>query len=214
MESLELTVTRMASLPRDLVNMSKVRELRLQCPQLVKMDFKFQNLSHLALFGCELLEELPDLHELKNLKQLEISKCFNIRKFPKEFGEVEAFPRLEILSLAWLDKLEELPIVRIEAMPSLQILSIIECEALTMLSDNYLKLRNLRKIRIYGCLMMFENLEKVKKENIQIEVMTMSTTDTNEFIKKYLQVHEKIEGWLYGEYWSNELFILLRRLIP
>jgi hypothetical protein len=47
-----------------------------------------------------MLEELPNLHELQNLKQLEISKCFNIRKFPKEFGEVEAFPRLEILSLA------------------------------------------------------------------------------------------------------------------
>jgi len=212
MESMELTLTRMASLPREMINMPKLRELRLQCPHLVKMDFKFcefQNLSHLALVGCEMLEELPSLNELKNLKQLEISKCFNLAKFPEGFGEIEAFPKLEIFSLAWLDKLEELPLVKAETMPSLQILSIVECKALKILPENYLTLKSLRKIRIYGCLIMFQNLEKFK----QIEVVTMSTTDTKEIIKKYLQVHEKIEGWLYGEYWSNELFVLLRSLI-
>lgn len=48
-----------------------------------------------------------------------ISKCFNIMKFPKGFGEIEAFPRLEIFSLAWfrLYKLEELPLVNGETLP-------------------------------------------------------------------------------------------------
>jgi len=51
------------------------------------------------------LEELSDLHKLKNLKKLEIINCFRIKKFPKEFGEKGVFSLLEIFSIILLKNL-------------------------------------------------------------------------------------------------------------
>jgi Leucine-rich repeat (LRR) protein len=219
MEAMELTLTRMASLPHDIVNMSNLRRLRLQCAHLVQMDFEFwqlQNLTCLTLFRCEMLEDLPDLDKIRNLKQLEIIHCPKIKKFPTEFGENGAFSKLEIFSLAWLDMLEELPAMKkdTETMPSLQIFTIMECEALRLLPENYLYFKNLRRIRIYGCQMILENLTRREKTHSTVEMVTISSTDTKEFVRKYLQARHRMESWCYGEFWSNDFFLFLRNIIP
>jgi hypothetical protein len=171
--------------------------------------FEFQNLSSLTLYGCLMLEELPHLHKLGSLRELEVSKCPKIKKFPKEFGETGAFPLLEIFSLVWLHELEELPLIHEGAMPSLKIFTMMQCEALKMLPESYLTITKLQKIRVFGCSMVLENLERVKIGNKRVEIVTMSTIDTTQFLERYRQVKNTMESWTYGEFWCNEFFIFM-----
>jgi hypothetical protein len=52
--------------------------------------FELQNLSSLTLYGCLMLEELPHLHKLGSLRELEVSKCPKIKNFSTEFVETGA----------------------------------------------------------------------------------------------------------------------------
>jgi len=79
-----------------------------------------------------MVEELPDLHKIKSLRQLDIFQCNKLKKFPKEFGEVGAFPLLEKFAVVELNELEELPIIEDGAMSSLKIVTIMLCESLKM----------------------------------------------------------------------------------
>jgi disease resistance protein RPS2 len=165
MDTLELFDRTMTSLPTDMMNMSKLKRLRLCCPQILKFDSRFcefQNLVHLHLWYCERLEELSDLHKLKGLRQLYIYGCSKLKKLPTEFGEKGAFPLLELFSLIELEELEELPtiIANEDVLSSLKIFTIMKCEALKMLPEDYLHLKALKKIKVYGCSMVLENLQK------------------------------------------------------
>jgi hypothetical protein len=89
-------------------------------------------------------------------------------------------------------------------MPMLKVFTMMKCEALQILPESYLNLKTLQKIRVYGCSMVLENLQRIKIVDTKVEVVTMSTTDTQEIIEKYLQVRNLKEGWSYGEFWCNE----------
>ena len=121
---------------------------------------------------------------------------------------------LEIFSLVELDELEKLPIIISEegVMLSLKIFTLLKCEALESLPKNYLYLKTLKKIRVYGCSMVLENLEKMKIVDTKVEVVTMSLIDTNEIIKRHSQIFHTKEGWLYSEVWYNELYLFLGNL--
>jgi Leucine-rich repeat (LRR) protein len=111
METLKLQLTLMTNLPDDIFNMSKLRRFTLECSHVVKMESKFSefhNLIHLSIVELSTLEDLPDLHKLSSLKHLVIFNCPKLKKFPREFTELGAFPSLEIFSLVYLDELEEL----------------------------------------------------------------------------------------------------------
>jgi disease resistance protein RPS2 len=65
-ETLELTLTTMVSLPQDITNMTKLRGFTLCCPHVVEMESnfcQFQYLTHLRLKSCFNLEEVPHLHK-------------------------------------------------------------------------------------------------------------------------------------------------------
>lgn len=212
METLELSLTKVERLPDDIFNMSELRKLWLRCSHVVQMERKFcefQNLSLLKLWGCSMLEELPDLHSLKCLKQLDIAYCTKLKRFPQEFGKRGAFPLLEKLSIFKLNKLEELPEVEDGAMPSLKIFTLLLCEALKMLPQSYLNLKSLQKLRVYGCWMVLHRLEGLKKVNGGIEVITMSLSKTTDFINQYLKVRDNILGWVYNDFSKDELFLFL-----
>jgi Leucine-rich repeat (LRR) protein len=167
METFEFSLTKMERLPADMFNMSKLRKLWLKCSHVVKMDNKFcefQNLTLLKLWGCSMLEELPALHRLKSLRQLDIVYCTKLKRFPKGFGETGAFLSLEKLSMFELNNLEELPEVEEGAMTSLKIFTIILCEGLKMFPQNYLNFEKLQKVRVYGCRMVLKNLESGKNK--------------------------------------------------
>lgn len=215
MDTMQITLTEMERLPHDITNMTKLRRLVLECSLLVKLDnsfCNFQNMSNLELSDCCMLEELPHLHKLRSLRQLRIIRCHKLRRFPNEFGEMGAFPSLEIYSLVELNQLEELPEVEEGAMASLQIFTVMECPALRPLPYSYLNLKTAKKLRIYGCPMAAENLNGVKGANTMVKVMTMSPEDTAEVKKRYLQVKAQMTGWLYGEFWCDELFLFLKSL--
>jgi hypothetical protein len=217
METLHLKDTAMTSLPPDMMNISKLKILHLSCGEMVKMDSRFgefQNLIYLRLWCCYKLEELSDLQKLKGLRQLHIYRCSKLKKFPIEFGEKGAFPFLEIFSLVELDELEELPAIIEEedVMPSLKIFTIMKCEALKMLPENYFHLKTLKKIRVYGCSMVLKNLEKIQMKNTQIELITISTIDTETIIERFHRFTPKEECWFYNESVYDEHFLFLQEL--
>jgi Leucine-rich repeat (LRR) protein len=157
METLHLRLTLMTDFPEDIFNMSKLRRFTLECSHVVKMESKFSefhNLTHFQLWNCASLEELPDLHKLSSLKYLVINKCPKLKKFPREFTELGAFPSLEIFSLVYLNELEELPLIKEGAMSMLKVFTMMECEVLKLLPKSFLNLKTLQKIRVYSCPMV------------------------------------------------------------
>jgi len=192
-----------------------VRRLSLECSQLVKIEntfCNFKNITVLKFFKCEMLEELSHLHQLKTLRELQIFKSSKLRKFSEEFGYKGAFPMLEIFSLVELENLEEFPKIETGAMSSLETFTIMECQALKILPKSVFTLKTLQKIRIYSCSKVMENLEKVKSCNNSVKVITLSGEDTKEAKARYLHLKDQLDSWLYGEFWSNELFLFLRSL--
>ena len=114
MDTLRLILTGMEFLPSDMRNMSMLRLFVLTCSHVVKMPTylcDFQKMIHLTLYKCDMLEELPHLHKLTSLKQLEIVRCSKLIRLPSEFGSPGAFPILEIFSLVQLHELEYLHVL-------------------------------------------------------------------------------------------------------
>jgi len=183
LKTLHLELTMM-----DIIHMAKLKILSLKSFHMVKLQSSFpafQNLIYLRLQHCQMLEELPHLHNLGSLRHLDIISCSKIKEFPLEFGERGAFSLLQTFSLVKLDELMELPEIEEGAMPSLKMFTIMKCEALKMLPENYLYFHKLQKLRVYGCSMVLENL-KVQKALTKVEVITMSTVVLEEFLEKYL----------------------------
>lgn len=206
METLHLTLTNMQSLPPDMISMSKLRRLSLDCSDMVNMNIRFvefKNLTCLRLQNCLGLKELPELHKLECLKQLDIIQCPTMETFPTSFGETGAFPKLELLSLVQLPKLPELPVLEPGAMPCLKIFSIIECKALKELPKTYLNLSTLQKVRAYGCPIITENEPLI-------------TSFTSERAKEYLSwsrtERRRTERRVYNKDWEDEFFIFLQNL--
>jgi disease resistance protein RPS2 len=215
MEALQLQLTLMTDLPDDIFNMSKLRRFSLECSHVVRMESKFSkfhNLTQFQLWSCSTLEDLPDLHKLSSLKYLVIFNCPKLKKFPREFTELGAFPSLEIFSLVYLDELEELLPIKEGAMPMLKVFTMVECIVLQLLPESYLNLKTLQKIRVYGCPMVSENLQKIKMVNTKVEVVTMSSADTQEIRKKFSQLRDSKEGYSYGELWCKEFWVFLQEL--
>jgi disease resistance protein RPS2 len=212
MDTLNLQLTKMESLPTDMINMSNLNNLYMECPDLVKMESNFcdfQNITDLTLFKCGMLEELPYLHKLKRLRKLEIIECSILKKLPQEFGDEGVFSSLKIFSLVRLHELKELPEMKEGAMPLLQKFIIVECPALKIFPKSYFNLKTLQIIKVYGCTsIIVENLGQIQNSNTMIEVKTMSIEDTRAAEQRYSQVREGMKSWLYGEYWSNEHFHL------
>lgn len=217
MDTLFLRLTEMENLPGDMSEMSKLRRLSLQCSDLVKMGSNFcdlQNLRYLQLSGCNKLEELPHLHMLRNLRKLGISNCPMLRQLPKEFGGRGAFPSLEIFSLAFLPRLEELPVVEVEAMPLLQAFIIMMCPCLKTLSESYLNLKALQIVKIYSDSILMKNLNNCE-ENSKLKVVTASehtiqkVMETLAMFMTNFAEGEDITGiFFYGtDTWGNEDFL-------
>ena len=82
---------------------------------------------------------------------LYIFKCIKLKKIPQEFSETGAFSLLEIFSLAYLNKLEELPLIEDGAMPMLKIFTMMKCESLQMFPESCLNLKTPQNVRVYGC---------------------------------------------------------------
>ena len=164
-----------------MINMLKLRSFRLTSAHLLKMESKFcefQNLNHLQLWECDMLEELSDLHQIGSLKQLDVKGCSKLKRFPKEFGEKEAFSLLEIFSLVELNELDELPTLEEGALLSLKIFTMVKCTRLKVLPRSYLNLQKLQNLGVNGCSMELENLKKIKRINTKVEVITMSINIT------------------------------------
>lgn len=151
------------------------------------------------------------MHELKNLRQLDILHCDKIRTIPKEFGRRGSFPVLEIFSLVGLYSLKELPIVEEGALLSLRVFTLMKCEALERLPKSYLDLRTLQKIRVYGCPMVLENLNRMENTNSGIEVVAISIEETIAAENYHRSTLGMYDGF-YDESWCNQLHVFLHEV--
>ncbi|GLJ28848.1 hypothetical protein SUGI_0568480 [Cryptomeria japonica] len=215
MESLFLDLTDMEKLPSDMTAISKLKKLWLVCPHLLQIEdsfCEFQNLGYICLFNCSMLKQLPLLHKLTNLKHLQIVACRNIEKFPEEFGNEGAFPKLEVFSLVEVERIEHLTIVEGGALPSLKILTVMKCESLQRIPQCYWNLKSVEKIRVYGCskvqLVMKEEESFINTKS-KVQTITLSTTETKTSEKRYNDILRRGEHFYYGEFWCSEMFQFL-----
>jgi disease resistance protein RPS2 len=109
-------------------------------------------LKHLKL-QLDYVEILP--HEMaqafKQLKQLNLSRCMNLKYLPRSFTRSGAFPALICLKLDRCVNLVEFPEVDEGAMPKLQTLSCSGCNSLNHLPLSLEALTNLRYLTLWSC---------------------------------------------------------------
>jgi hypothetical protein len=107
--------------------------------------------------------------------------------------------------------LEELPVVKEGAMPSLQIFTMLY-EELRILPESFLNIKKLQKIRLWECSMVLQNLEKIKRANKTIEIVTKTTTEVRNILEKWILIENIRELYFYGEFWCNEFSLFLQEI--
>ncbi|KAG4177220.1 hypothetical protein ERO13_A11G286741v2 [Gossypium hirsutum] len=126
-------------------NLHKLR-LAVEISKLPEYHYLSSNLVYIKLVRCKLEEDpMPTLEKLPDLRVLEFyDKAF---KGKEMFCSAHGFPKLESLSLMYLENLEELKMDE-KAMPSLRGLEIGYCPILNILPDGLRFITTLEKLKI------------------------------------------------------------------
>ncbi|KAK5786827.1 hypothetical protein PVK06_041473 [Gossypium arboreum] len=126
-------------------NLHKLR-LAVEISKLPEYHYLSSNLVYIKLVRCKLEEDpMPTLEKLPDLRVLEFyDKAF---KGKEMFCSAHGFPKLESLSLMYLENLEELKMDE-KAMPSLRGLEIGYCPNLNILPDGRRFITTLEKLKI------------------------------------------------------------------
>lgn len=95
------------------------------------------------------------LETISNLRKLQLSSNQKCKGFPKEFGRVAAFPKLEEFIVEDFKCLENFPSLDKNAMPLLKHFRIKNCSLLKDVPQGLESIRNLRKL----CLCSNENCD-------------------------------------------------------
>ncbi|MBA0771097.1 hypothetical protein Gotri_019619 [Gossypium trilobum] len=139
-------------------NISKLN-LNVEIRRLPEYDYSSSNLAYVHLRGCNLEEDpIPTLEKLPNLRALKLHVGAFIGK--EMFCATEGFPKLESLSLACLENLEDWKVDE-RAMPSLRQLDIQKCRQLKKLPDGLSFIATLQELKIGSMPKTFE--DKVKE---------------------------------------------------
>ncbi|XP_059077127.1 plant intracellular Ras-group-related LRR protein 1-like [Cryptomeria japonica] len=212
--SLEYLNTHMQILPHAMTAMSKLKELYLQCPQLLQKEVsfcEFQHLRYIKLIQCSVLKHLPALRKPRILMQLEIVKCTNMEKLPEEFGKVGIFPKLDMFTVVKVEKMEQLP--KLEgALPSLKTLTIVKCEALERIPQCYWNLKSVEKIRVYGCSKVqhvISEEEDFIRTKTKVLMIRVSNAEIQALEERYFEIRHGGGHFYYVEFWCNEVFRFL-----
>ena len=81
-----------------------------------------------------------------------------------------------------------------------------------MFPESYLNIKRLKKIRLWGCSMVLQNLEKIKRANKTIEIVTKTTTEVRNILERWIQVENIRDHYFYGEFWCNEFSLFLQEI--
>ncbi|MBA0771104.1 hypothetical protein Gotri_019625 [Gossypium trilobum] len=120
--------------------------LAVEISKLPEYHYLSSNLVYIKLIRCKLEEDpMPTLEKLPDLRILEFhDKAF---KGKEMFCSAHGFPKLESLSLTYLENLEELKVDE-KAMPSLRGLEIGNCHNLNILPNGLRFITTLEKLKI------------------------------------------------------------------
>ncbi|KAA3472383.1 putative disease resistance protein [Gossypium australe] len=126
-------------------NLHKLR-LAVEISKLTEYHYLSSNLVYIKLIRCKLEEDpMPTLEKLPDLRVLEFhDKAFEEKEM---FCPTHGFPKLESLSLMYLENLEELKVDE-KAMPSLRELEIGYCPNLNILPNGLRFISALEKLKI------------------------------------------------------------------
>jgi hypothetical protein len=122
----------------------------------------FSKLRVLTLGHLNCLESLPALNTLKMLSILRITWCRLIKKLPKSFTSIDAFPSLKVLDCFGCGLVEFSEVVD-GAMPQLQTLQL-DYTKIKNLPDSLIYLKNLKEVKVAICV-GFSSIDERQFEN-------------------------------------------------
>ncbi|KAK8329642.1 hypothetical protein V6Z12_A11G336600 [Gossypium hirsutum] len=126
-----------------------------QISKLPEYRYFSSHLAYIRLECCPLDEDpMPTLEKLPNLRILEFEETFRVNEM---VCSAQGFPRLESLSLAWFNNLEEWKVDE-GAMPSLQRLEIWNCLNLKMLLEGLRFITTLKELKIESMPKAFKDI--------------------------------------------------------
>ncbi|KAM3289625.1 hypothetical protein P3S67_017914 [Capsicum chacoense] len=148
--------------------MRRLSTLKVGSPRIRSLPLSLTGLSHLFLYGCEVLESIPDT--IRNLRILEIILRNKLATLPNSLFESEQLELLQMLSLFKFDNLKKLP--RSIQMESLEQLMITNCPKLDTFPEingdmHCLKEMTLDSIGIRELPLAIENLFSLESLNLE-----------------------------------------------
>ncbi|KAJ4717283.1 Disease resistance protein [Melia azedarach] len=157
---------RMECLSKLLLDGTAIKELPLSIELLSGLDL-------LSLKNCENIESLPSIivNGLKCLRELNLSGCSKIRKFPEIEGRMECLTELHLDGTA----IEELPL-SVDLLSKLAFLDLSNCNDLATLPRTLNGLKCLKTLKLSGCSRLLENVPQKLDKAENLEELDISGT--------------------------------------
>ncbi|XP_010065335.2 disease resistance protein RUN1-like [Eucalyptus grandis] len=162
LETLQLSLSKITTLPADLGSLYRLKKLVLSCVDLQSFTELPSSLSTLYIGNCKSMTIVPDLSNLRNLSELEL-----LHSAISEIQGLEGLESLQVFDVIYckLKKLDGL-----EQLKSLRRLVLRNCESLDRL-PNLSNLKKLKEFKLRDCekLLEIQGLDKlVSLEELQI----------------------------------------------
>ncbi|KAK0581302.1 hypothetical protein LWI29_012313 [Acer saccharum] len=169
----------------------------VDCRSLLDISSSIQhlnNLNYLRLKGCESLRSFSRDVYFESLKDLDLSSCINLMKFPQISGSIK------ILNLN-RSEIEEIP-SSVEGLTNLISLDVSDCSRLKHISINICKVKSLRYLYLKNCskleyfpeiLETMERLETLDLSGTAIKELPLSIEHLNGPLKLFLRGCKNLE---------------------
>ncbi|KAL3739166.1 hypothetical protein ACJRO7_020548 [Eucalyptus globulus] len=128
LEVLDLICPDIGTLSFDLVLLSELKELHIQCRNLQCLPMLPTNLSYLCIWFCNRIKATSDISNLKALSSLKICFC-------KELAEIEGLEGLENLRTLFLDSLPLAKLSDLTSLKKLKEISLMSCTELVEIPE-------------------------------------------------------------------------------
>ncbi|KAL5800978.1 hypothetical protein ACOSQ3_032610 [Xanthoceras sorbifolium] len=169
----------------------------VECKSLLDISCSIQhlnNLKHLRLVGCESLRSFSRNIHFKSLRNLDVTSCINLMKFPQISGNIE------MLTLTGTE-IEEVP-ASVESLSKLFLLDLSDCARLKHISTSICKLKSLRVLSLKNCpklesfpeiLEIMESLEELDLSGTAIKELPFSIEHLNGLLRLLLNCCKNLE---------------------
>ncbi|KAK2665221.1 hypothetical protein Ddye_003795 [Dipteronia dyeriana] len=169
----------------------------VDCRSLLDISSSIQhlnNLNYLRLEGCESLRSFSRDAHFESIKNLDLSSCINLTKFPQISGSIN-------MLILKGSEIEEVP-SSVESLTNLTWLNVSDCSRLKHISINICKLKSLRYLFLKNCsklecfpeiLETMEHLETLDLSGTAIKELPLSIEHMTGLSKLFLRGCKNLE---------------------